>query len=92
MDTQQLKELATNAELNHWPPHLGVKTDAEKVEYLAQRLREAADIHSWELEAAERRADSIEGENIDLSNKIDHLEDENEKLKDQVEELKAKLA
>ena len=42
MDAEQLQQLATNAQLNHWPPHLGVTTDAEKVEYLAQWLREAA--------------------------------------------------
>jgi hypothetical protein len=39
-----LYELATNARLNHWPPHLGVTTNAEKIEYLAQRLQEAGDV------------------------------------------------
>lgn len=92
MNTNQLHELATNAEINHWPPHLGVTTDAEKVGYLAERLRGAADSHSSELEAVEQRLETIEGENIDLENKIDRLEDENEKLKSEIEELKAKLA
>lgn len=40
MDAQ---ELATNALVNHWPAHLGVKTDAEKIEYLARALEKAAD-------------------------------------------------
>ena len=37
-----LNQLALNAELNHWPPHLGVTTEVEKAGYLAQQLREAA--------------------------------------------------
>lgn len=43
MDANQLRELATNATLNHWPPHLGVVTEADKIQYLADRLREAGD-------------------------------------------------
>lgn len=42
MNPQELIDLALNARLDHWPPHLGVKTDAEKVEYLANKLDEAA--------------------------------------------------
>lgn len=44
MDANQLQEPATNARLNHWPPHLGVRTEAEKVEYLAEQLRMTADV------------------------------------------------
>lgn len=42
MDSNQLHELALNARLGHWPAHLGVKTEAEKIEYLARQLGEAA--------------------------------------------------
>lgn len=35
-------ELATNALVNHWPAHLGVKTDQEKIEYLARVLEKVA--------------------------------------------------
>lgn len=42
MEPNQLHELATNATLNHWPPHLGVVTDTDKIQYLADRLRETA--------------------------------------------------
>lgn len=42
MEAQQIIDLALNARLNHWPPHLGVKTDAEKIEYLATELDKAA--------------------------------------------------
>jgi uncharacterized coiled-coil DUF342 family protein len=61
-----LHELATNAELNHWPPHLGVRTDAEKIAYLAERLREAGDADarvdelSDQLATAEEKRDEYE--------------------------------
>lgn len=91
MDSDQLYELATNTRLNHWPPHLGVTTDAEKIEYLAQRLEEVADSWSAELEAAEQREESLNDDNIDLSNKADALKEQVEKLETENEELKAKL-
>lgn len=79
MQAEQLRELATNAQLDHWPPHLGVKTDAEKVEYLAQRLSEVAD--------AEDRADSLTAQLEDARN----LSYENEDLKDQIKTLKSDI-
>lgn len=42
MEAEQARELALNARLNHWPPYLGIRTDAEKLEHLATRLDEAA--------------------------------------------------
>lgn len=42
METQEMIDLALNARLSYWPPHLGLKTDAEKIEYLATKLDEAA--------------------------------------------------
>lgn len=42
MEAQQIIDLALNARLEHWPPHLGLHTDAEKIQYLAERLDEAA--------------------------------------------------
>lgn len=92
MDANQLNELANNAELNHWPAHLGVTTDAEKVGYLAARLREVATERSNQLEAAEQRIEYLEGESIDIENKIDRLSDENEKLEAANEELKDRIA
>lgn len=91
MDAEQLQELALNAELNHWPPHLGVTTDAEKVEYLAARLREVADTETRaneladELETAQEQSDEYE-EQLEAANAEIH--DLNEIIKD----LKAKLA
>lgn len=84
MDANQLNELANNAELNHWPPHLGVTTDAEKVEYLAARLREAAD--------AEQRADELSDELEATTEEIVGLKADNNDLLDQVATLKADIA
>lgn len=83
MDANQLNELALNAELNHWPPHLGVTTDAEKVEYLAVRLREVAD--------AEQRADELSNELEATTEEIVGLKADNNDLLDQVETLKADI-
>ena len=76
MDTNQLNELATNARLNHWPPHLGVSTDTEKIEYLAERLRETVD-----------ESERLIG--VDDTNQA--LEEENDALKSDIEDLKDKL-
>lgn len=43
MDAQELRELATNALTGHWPKHLGVSTDAERIEFLARKLEAAAE-------------------------------------------------
>lgn len=79
MDSQQLQQLATNTRLNHWPPHLGVTTDTEKIEYLAQRLEEAAD--------AETRADELADQLKTAQEENDMLHD----LEDEVKTLKSDL-
>jgi hypothetical protein len=68
-----LQQLATNALLDHWPPHLGVRTDAEKIAYLAERLRQAGD--------AEDRIDALTAE-------IESAHEENGRLTDALEKLK----
>lgn len=83
MTANQLNELATNAELNHWPAHLGVTTDAEKVEYLAARLREVADV--------EARAEELSDELESTTEEIVDLKASNEDLQDEVKILKADL-
>jgi uncharacterized coiled-coil DUF342 family protein len=66
MDANQLNELATNALLNHWPLHLGVRTEAEKIAYLAEQLREAVDTETQadeladQLETAQKQSDEYE--------------------------------
>ena len=89
MDTNQLHELATNARLNHWPPHLGVKTDAEKIEYLAQQLMEAADMATTNEELigeVNSLRDEIGEIESDFETKIQSLKDDLEDLKDKIEE------
>jgi predicted nuclease with TOPRIM domain len=83
MDANQLQELAINALLNHWPPHLGVKTEAEKIAYLAERLRESVDVQAHNDELIE--------ENRDLTERVGDLESDVENLEEEIEELKAKV-
>jgi peptidoglycan hydrolase CwlO-like protein len=83
MDSNQLNELATNALLDHWPPYMGVRTEAEKVECLAQQLSEAAD--------AEERADGLAEELETAQEEVRLLQDENDDLADQIETLKSDI-
>lgn len=94
MDAEQLQQLATNAELNHWPPHLGVTTDAEKVAYLAERLREAADAETRadeladQLETANEDNSAIELENKDLLADIETLKADVRRLENKLEAVR----
>lgn len=89
MDAEQLQQLALNAELNHWPPHLGVTTDAEKVEYLARQLREAAAMVTTndqlveEIKDLNTRIDDLES---DFESRIESLRNDLEKLEEEAEE------
>jgi chromosome segregation ATPase len=71
-----LHELATNAELNHWPPHLGVRTDTEKIAYLAERLREVGDM--------EMRAD-------ELSDQLEITQEQSNEYERQLETANAEI-
>lgn len=81
-----LRELATNAQLNHWPLHLGVKTDAEKIAYLAEQLREAGDVAALiedllaqnttaqeEVAMHQQTIEALQGEIFDLNEAIKQL-------------------
>lgn len=76
MDADQLRELATNALVNHWPPHLGVNTDQEKIEYLARKLESAAD---------------NVGDVDSLTEECDDLKETCGELKDEIEGLEIKI-
>lgn len=80
MDTNQLNELATNARLNHWPPHLGVTTDAEKIEYLAQQL---GDVGSQQVQMGELAA-----ENEELREDLDSMTRRAEKAEYKLEQIR----
>jgi hypothetical protein len=47
MDADQLREIATGALTGHWPAHLGLNTDAEKIEWLARQVETLADNHEY---------------------------------------------
>jgi septal ring factor EnvC (AmiA/AmiB activator) len=86
-----LHELATNALLNHWPPHLGVKTDREKVAYLAERLREAGDTEA-RIEKLETELESANEENGRLTGELKELKATLGELKPLIAEMKDNLA
>lgn len=91
MDAEQLQTLATNARLNHWPPHLGVRTEAEKVEYLAQRLEETAGMGDAEIERLGNEVESLGNETVNLENKLAARDIKIEQLEDQIERLNGKI-
>jgi peptidoglycan hydrolase CwlO-like protein len=90
MDAEQLRELATNAETNHWPAHLGVTTDAEKVEYLAARLREVADTET-RLDELTTELETADSENGELESDKAELEEQVKSLKADIVALESKL-
>ncbi len=98
MESQELLTLATNAEQNYWPPHLGVTTDAEKIDYLARHLREAGDAESRaddladQLEAALNDRGGIDDENADLKNQVEDLQDEIKSLELKIQAAKDALS
>lgn len=87
MDNDQLLELAHNARINHWPPHLGVVTDGDKADYLAKAIEAStANYDGLEVDHV-----AFESENEELWVKASDLEEKNDKLAAEVAELKYKL-
>jgi peptidoglycan hydrolase CwlO-like protein len=86
MDANQLQELATNARLDHWPPHLGVRTQAEKVECLANALGEVT-LRDAQIDELGNQIEALQEETADLENKLDNRDDQIEKLETKVDEL-----
>lgn len=85
-----IEEIVTNARLNHWPPHLGVKTDAEKIEYLARRLEEAADAETRADELADQ-LETAQEQSSEYERQLEAANAEIHDLNEIVKELKAKL-
>jgi predicted nuclease with TOPRIM domain len=91
MDSEQLQELTTNALLDHWPPHLGVKTEAEKVAYLVSALSEV-EVKNGQIEALENQIETMEEEAADLENRLDSRDDQIKKLETKIDELNEQIA
>jgi predicted nucleic acid-binding Zn-ribbon protein len=85
-----LHELATNAQIDHWPPHLGVRTDAEKIAYLAERLREAGDAEMQADELSDQLATAQE-EVAERERTIETLGEERDHFKSKAEALTEKI-
>jgi peptidoglycan hydrolase CwlO-like protein len=88
MDSNQLNELATNALLDHWPPHLGVRTEAEKVAYLAEALRQSEEqqVSNNEIRAEmQNEIDRLRDKLQDLESSLDDVRDDLEKLEDKMD-------
>lgn len=81
MDAQELGELATNALTGHWPKHLGVNTDAERIEFLARKL-EAVAGDMGRADIAEDRVEKLEEEVGELKDEIEDLETEAKRAKE----------
>jgi hypothetical protein len=84
-----LQQLATNARLNHWPPHLGVRTEAEKIEYLAQQLEAAGDVMDRNDYLCDRET-TLQEEIAMNGQVISGLRAEIHDLNETINELKAK--
>lgn len=94
MEPEQLRELATNAQLDHWPPHLGVRTEAEKIEYLAKALESVNDYEA-QIEAITAERDDLADQVTKLEDKLCDQEDRTDKidaLRDKVGEAEGVLA
>ena len=94
MEPDQLRKLSTNATLNHWPPHLGVVSEQDKIQYLADALRSIDDYES-RIEAVEAERDALAEQVTQLENKLYDQEDRTDKfdgLKDKVAEAESLLA
>ena len=73
MDNTQLKSIAVGVLTGHWPAHLGLHTDAEKIEYLARQLEAAAD-NVGDVDELQEKFDDVEEERDELQGEIKERE------------------
>lgn len=48
MENSQVKDIAVGALTGHWPAHLGLTTDSEKIEWLARQVERLAGISEYQ--------------------------------------------
>lgn len=58
MEPNQLIQIAKDAQINHWPPHLGLNTDAERIYWLACQLENAAGAQDEVEDLAQKLSDA----------------------------------
>jgi predicted nucleic acid-binding Zn-ribbon protein len=80
-----LQELATNALLDHWPLHLGVRTEAERVECLANAIQ-------FVTATLEDQIEELNEVAVDLQFKLDSRDDQIEQLETKIDELNEQIA
>lgn len=51
MENSELKSIAVGALTGYWPAHLGLTTDAERIEWLARQVERLADISDYQIDA-----------------------------------------
>lgn len=77
MENSQVKDIAVGAMIGHWPAHLGLTTDSEKIEWLARQVERLTD-----------EVDEHDGKDSRLQKKLDISEDRLQDRDELVEDLK----
>lgn len=82
----RLQQIATDAQVGHWPSHLGLNTDAERINYLAQTLEKTIDGMS-DHEAIEELKDELKDDIESVEDKVSLVETDIESIKERLEKL-----
>lgn len=76
MDNTELKQVAVGVlSTGHWPTHLGLNTDGERIEWLARQLEAVALSREQIEESHEAEIARLEESSVDQANTITRLED-----------------
>lgn len=81
---EALRQVARDAQVGHWAPHLGLTSDAERIRYLAERLESALEF--------EAHADDLQDQLTTAQEEIDMLESERDNLKDRLKRIRQMVA
>lgn len=78
-ETEQarLQQIAADAQVGHWPPHLGLTTDSQRIQFLADSVSNLVD-YSIDLE----------GRNETLFDKVENAEDRIKELEQELKQAK----
>lgn len=73
----RLEQVASGALVNHWPPHLGLTTDSQRIEHLADGVSKLVDYSR-----------DLEGRNETLSDEVENANDRIRELEQELEQAK----